>query len=157
MKAAEAQIEVSQKQIDVLQKQIADTDAKAQQQIESLQKLVQTVKTPQQVVAQLPNVAPLPVQPTVQPDESISFPKEDVLPLFQDLADGKVAQTKLAQCQSDYSNEQQIAAQKDAQLKQKDTEILALKHKPGFWHRVASTVKQVGVGVGIGLALGAHL
>src|SRR5581483_5574315 len=129
-------------------------DAKAQKEIDTLEKTIAQVKTTQQAAQQLPTVTPnLPTPVTVQTDDSVTFPKEDVLPLFQDLADGKVAQTKLAQCQTDYSAEQQIAAQKDA----KDSEIVVLKKKPGFWHQIGSTIKQVGVGVGIGLALGAHL
>jgi hypothetical protein len=156
-KAAESLVKASQDQINTLQAQIASNDAKAQQELAALEKVVQNVKTPQQVVTQLPIVAPnLPAPATVQTDDSITFPKADVLPLFQDLADGKVAETKLEQCQTDYVAEQQIATKKDDQLKQKDNEIVALKKKPGFWHRVVGTAKSVGVGVGIGLVVAAH-
>jgi hypothetical protein len=156
-KAAEVLVKASQDQINALQSQIASNDAKAQQQIDALTKVVQAVKTPQQVVSQLPIVAPnLPVPATVQTDDSITFPKADVLPLFQDLADGKIAATKLEQCQTDYSAEQQIAAQKDEQLKQKGNEIAALKQKPSFWKRAKGTLKSVGIGVGIGVVIASH-
>lgn len=154
VKISEAAVKSSQDQIVSLQQQIAANDAKSAQQIASLEKLVQSVKTPQQVAVQLPQVAPnLPVQPTVQADDSISFPKADVLPLFQDLAAGKEAEVQLTQCQADYKSEQQIAAQKDAQLEQKNTEIKVLKQPRSFWHRVGTTMKEVGIGIGIGLTV----
>lgn len=157
VKAAEALVKASQDRVNELHAQIVSNDALYNSKIDALTKVVQAVKTPQQVAAQLPIVAPnLPAPATVQTDDSITFPKEDVLPLFQDLAAGKIAATKLEQCQTDYSAEQQIAAQKDEQLKQKSNEIVALKKKPSFWHRFAGTAKSVGVGVGIGIVVAAH-
>ena len=158
IKSSDAAVKVSEQQISSLEKQITANDQRSAQQIASLGKLIAAAKTPQQAAAEIPQVATnLPSAVVVEPDQSIAFPKEDVLPLFQDLADGKVAAVKLAQCQTDYSAEQQIAAQKDSQLKQKDTEIAALKKPKGFWRRFGGTVKQVGIGIGIGIALGGHL
>lgn len=152
-KSSDAAVKASQSQIAVLQKQISSSDEKATAQVASLQKLVVSAKTPAQAVKELPQVAPnLPVAPTVT-DDSVSFPKADVLPLFQDLAEGKTCSVKLAQCQADYASEQQIATQKDSQLAERDKEITALKKPQGFWHRVAGTLKQVGIGIGIGAVI----
>lgn len=158
IKSSDAAVKASQEQVSDLKQQIAASDARSAQQLASLRKMVTAVQTPQQVVKEIPQVATnLPAPAVVQPDDSISFPKADVLPLFQDLADAKTCSVKLAQCQSDYASEQQIAVQKDAQLGEKDKEITALKKRQGFWHRVGSTLKQVGVGIGIGAVLGAKL
>lgn len=158
IKSSDAAVKASQAQISDLKQQIAASDARSAQQLASLQKMVTAVQTPQQVVKEIPQVATnLPAPVTVQPDDSISFPKADVLPLFQDLADAKTCSVKLAQCQSDYASEQQIAGQKDAQLGEKDKEITALKKPQGFWHRFGSAVKQIGIGIGIGAVLGVKL
>lgn len=156
VKAAEIQVKASQDQIIALQAQIATNDARAQQQLDALAKVIQSVKTSQQAAVALPTVADLPVPIQVQPDQGWLIPPADVLPLFNQLAEGKVAETKLTQCQADYTAEQQIAAKKDDQLKEKDGEIAALKQKPSFWNRVKGTLKTVGIGVGIGIAIGAH-
>jgi hypothetical protein len=156
--SSDAAVKASAQQIGVLEKQITGNDAKSARDLASLEKTIAAVKTPQQAAADLPQVAAnLPAPVTVQPDSSISFPKEDVLPLFQDLADGKVCAVKLAQCQADYATEQQIASQKDSQLTEKNKEITALKKPKGFWKRVTGTLKQVGIGIGIGAVLGAKL
>lgn len=157
VKTSEAKVKATEDEIADLKQEITDNDARAAQQIEAVQKLVQSVKTPQQVVTKLPEVAPnLPVSPTVQSDNSISFPKEDVLPLFQDLANGKEAAVKLDQCQTDYAAQKQIDVKKDSQLKDKDDEITALKKPKGFWRRFGNTLKTIGIGVAVGYA-GAHV
>lgn len=154
VKSAAVALKSSQDAIKGLQEQIAATDAQTASQIASLTKALQTVKTPQQVVTALPTVAPnLPTPAAVQTDNSLTFPAADVLPLFQDLADGKTAEVKLTQCQSDYTAEQQIVSQQTDQLKQKDATIAVLKKPAGFWHRVTGTLKAVGIGIGIGATI----
>ena len=140
---AEAQAKQSEAAIKTLQQQIADNDARAQEQIATLQQIVKQVKTPVQVVAALPQVLPqpLPVAPIVQPDQSILIPAPDVLPLFQDLAAGKQATIELAQCQVDLKAETGI-------VNQKQDEIVALKKKPRFWKRVGHDLKIVAITAG---------
>lgn len=157
-KASDAIVKASEQKISDLKQEINDNDEKAARDIASLQKAIAAVKTPQQVVSELPNIAPsLPAPAVVQPDQSIAFPKDDVLPLFQELAQGKTCAVQLAQCQANYAAEQKIADQKDAQLDAKNKEITALKKPKGFWKRLGSTLKQVGIGVAIGATLGARL
>jgi hypothetical protein len=137
---AEAQAKVSETAIKTLQQEIADNDAKAQQQIVTLQMMIRQVKTPVQVVAALPQVLPqpLPVAPTVLPNQSIVLPAPDVLPLFQDLAQGKQDSVSLAACKSDLTAETAIAVQKQ-------DEIVALKKKPKFWKSVTHDLKIIGI------------
>ena len=82
-------------------------------------------------MANLPAVlpTPLPVPPFVNSDNSITFPAEDVLPLFDALVQGKEAEVNNAACQIDLTNEKQIVQDKNA-------EITALKKKPSFWSRI---------------------
>lgn len=158
VQASDAAVKESQQQISTLTKQISAGDAKAAQQIAALQKAFTAVKTTKQAADEIPHVVTnLPTPVVVQPDESLNIPKVDVIPIVQDLADAKVATVKLAQCQADYATEQQIAAQKDSQLSAKDKEITALKKPKGFWRRIGSAMKQIGVGIGIGAVLGAKL
>jgi hypothetical protein len=141
---AEQQVKASEAQVKTLQQQIADNDARTQAQIATLQQLIKNVKTPVQVVAALPSVlpAPLPVQPTVNPDQSINLPAADVLPLFQDLAQCKQDSINLASCKADLSTTQAIVTEKQ-------TEITALKKKPSFWKRVKHDLKVAAFGAAI--------
>jgi hypothetical protein len=128
---AEQQVKVDEVQVKSLQDQIIANDAKAQQQIAALSQLIKQVKTPAQVVANLPAVlpTPLPVPPFVNSDNSITFPAEDVLPLFDALVQGKEAEVNNAACQADLTAEKQIVQDKNA-------EIASLKKKPSFWKRI---------------------
>lgn len=133
---AEANLKVNASTVQMLQKQIAANDEQTAAQIKSLQDLITTVKTPIQVVQALPKVTtiPLPVPPTVLPDNSIDFPEADVLPLFKDLEQGKEDAVALTSCKSDLANEKEIAVNQA-------TEITTLQKKPKFWKRVAHDVK----------------
>lgn len=137
---AEANLKVNQTTVVTLQKQIAENDAATAAQIKSLQDLIQTIKTPIQVVQALPKVTtiPLPVTPTVLPDNSVDFPEADVLPLFKDLEQGKEDAVNLVSCQSDLTKEKEIVT---TQV----TEIKTLKQKPKFWKRVGHDAKIIGI------------
>lgn len=147
---AQAQITVNEANVKTLQDQIAANDAKAQQQIDSLTKLITQAKTqtPAQIVKEIPIVAPtLPVAPTIAPDESMNFPKQDILPLFTELANGKQCAVQLAASQADFTAEQAIVVQKDQ-------EITVLKKPRGFWRKVGGALETFGIGVGVGIAVG---
>jgi hypothetical protein len=147
-----------------LQQQMEARDAAAQKQIATLAALVSKVQTPAQAVAALPQVSQLPTAPTVQSDSSVVFPSQDVLPLFQQLAQGKQDGVNLAVCTADLKDEKTVDATDKAtiadmtkQLALKDDEIKALKKPKGFWKRAGGIAKAVGVGIGIGLLLGHHI
>jgi hypothetical protein len=143
--AAENQIKVNEATVKSLQQQIADRDAQAAKQQQVIVKVVHDVKTAPQAAAALPQVVnqPLPAPVEAQPNGSWLVPQPDVLPVFQQLADDKICRSELSTAQADLTDTKAVVAAKDA-------EIVALKKKPKFWHRVGSTMKKVGIGVGIG-------
>jgi alkylated DNA nucleotide flippase Atl1 len=172
---AEAKVKADEQQVQVLQTNIAQNnqaiaslqqqmeqrDAVSAKQIANLVGLVQKVQTVSQAVAALPQVSTLPVAPTIQADNSVVFPSADVLPLFQQLADGATCKISLATAQADLTSEKAIEAKDEStiadmtkQIALKDDEIKTLKKPKGFWKRVGGTLKSVGIGIGIGVALG---
>lgn len=158
IKQSDAAVKASEQEISVLKQEMAANNEKYARDLASLEKTIAAVRTPAQAAKQIPQLVPhLPVPIATQPDNSISFPKEDVLPLFSELAEGKTCAVKLAQCQANYDSEQKIVEQKDAQIAEKDKTITAIRKPKGFWRRVGSTLKQVGIGVAIGATLGARL
>jgi hypothetical protein len=159
-KASAQVIAQNAKDIADLHEQIKDNDAKAQAQVADIQKLVATVKTPAQVVKEIPVVAPtLPVQPTVASDDSLVFPKADVIPLFTELANGKTCAVQLTAAQKDLDAEKQIVAKQDSDLKEKDKVVAGYKKAAGhhgFFGKLWGGVQKVGL-VAIGIEVGKHL
>jgi hypothetical protein len=161
VKTLQTDIQANNQQIAVLQQQMEARDAAAAKQIATLTQLVSKVQTTAQAAQSLPQVANLPVAPTVAPDSSVVIPPVDVLPLFQQLAQGKEDAINLTACKADLTDEKAVVAKDDAtiadmtkQIALKDEEITALKKPKSFWHRVVGTMKDVGIGIGIGFALG---
>lgn len=144
---AEQQIKTSQAQVVTLQQQIADRDKQTQTAVAPIVKIIHDTVTVPQAVAALPQVVnqPLPQPVIAQPDNSVTIPEPDVIPLFNQVADDKVCRVQIDALTKDYNDQKTIDTQKDQQ-------IAVLKKKPSFWHRVGSTMKKVGIGVGIGLA-----
>ena len=159
-KASQAVIAQYDQTIKGLQQQIVDNDARAKQQVQQIQEIVKQVKTPQQVVQALPTIAPtLPVAPTVTADQGMFFPKEDVMPLFQQLADGKSCAIQLTTVQKDLVAEQGIVEQKDGIIKEKDKVIDGYKKASGhhgFFGKLWGGVKTVGL-LAVGIEVGRHL
>lgn len=150
-------------QIAALQTQMEARDAAAAKQLAAISSLVSKVQTPDQAVRAFPQVSSLPVAPTVQGD-SVVFPSQDIVPLFQQLAQGKQDGINLVACTADLKDEKSVAAKQSdtitTQVKQiglKDDEIKALKQPKSFWQRAGGIAKAVGVGIGIGLLLGHHI
>jgi hypothetical protein len=146
---AEATIKIAQSQITTLQQSIADRDKQAAIQVAPIIKIIHDTVTVPQAIQNLPQVInqPLPVPVVAAPNNAVLIPEPDVLPLFNQVADDKVCRVELTTAQADLTDEKAIVAQKD-------TEIVALKKKPSFWHRALTTAKTVGIGIGIGFALG---
>ena len=138
VKAAQAQVQTLQQQIVTEQKQAADT-------IAGIQAKVILVKTPAQAIAAIPDVSSLPLNTRPAADGGVTV---DAVPLFQELSQCRIDAVNAASCS-------QQSAQKDQIISEQKTEIVALKKKPSFFHRVLGTAKAVGIGIGIG-ALLAH-
>jgi hypothetical protein len=163
VKTLQTDIQANNQAIAQLQEQQNARDAAAAKQIATLTQLVSKTQTTAQAAQALPQVANLPVAPTVGTDSSVVIPAPDVLPLFQQLAQGKQDAISVVQLTADLNDEKAIVAKDEStisdqtkQIALKDEEIVALKKPKSFWHRVGGTLKSVGIGIGIGLAL-SHL
>lgn len=142
VKAAEVQVVNLQKQIDAIP---AQTAAKVQ----VVTKAVHDAVTPSQVVAAIPSLTDIPLQTRAIPGNPVDV-EVAAQPLIELVGELKTSQVQLGACQ-------QTVALKDQQLLAKDAEVIALKKKPNFLHRLGNVAKAVGVGVGIGLLIGAKL
>jgi hypothetical protein len=142
---ADGQVKAAQAAIDTLKGQQTAVTKAAQVQVTVLQREAEAVKTAPEAIASLPSVTPTdsaPLQPEAIPDAP---DRASVLavPLYQDLNSCKQCTVNLDAETKKLDLQVQIDAEKDA-------EITTLKKKPGFWHRVGTTAKTVGVGVAIG-------
>jgi hypothetical protein len=116
---------------------------------------VSKVQTPQQAVQSLPQVSQLPVAPTLQADNSVLFPKDDVVPLFQQLEAGAQCKVQLSATTADLADEKSIVAKQvdtiadqTKQIALKQDEITAIKHPKGFWKRFGHDLKLVAITAG---------
>jgi hypothetical protein len=148
----EAQMKADEQNVSDLKAQIATTNAQSQLEIAALQKLVQSVKTPAQAIAAIPDVSSLPLHSTPVSNDPTKV-QVDAMALFTELESGKECRVQLDATTKNLTTETQIVAQREDQLKQQQVEITALRKKPAFWHRVGSTLKQVGIGIGIGVTI----
>lgn len=146
---ADQQVKVSEARVQNLQEQIAANQAAAQQTILALKKQASTVRTVPQAITAIPDVQSLPLNSRPLPDNPTQV-AVDAIPLFQTLSQCKQDAVELNACKAN-------SKLMTEQLVEKDTEIKALKKKPGFWKRLSGTLKTGGVGVILGIAIKAAL
>jgi hypothetical protein len=146
---AEQTVKVAQDSVKTLQAQLTDIQKQGQQKVAVIQQKAAQVKTPAQAIAAIPDVSTLPLhsQPIPQTPTQVAV---DALALYQELATARATDVRLETCQDSLNRQTQIS-------NQQNLEIVELKRKPAFWHRVGSTLKTVGVGIGIGFALGVRI
>lgn len=142
-KAAETTISALEQQ----QKTVAHT---ATVKVKALQKEAATIKTPVDAVKVLtsPGVAQIAKEPlsiAALPDapDRVSV---QALPLYRDLNACQQSTAELAACTQELDIQKQITGEKDSQ-------ITALKQKPGFFHRLFRAAKVIGC-AGAGAAAG---
>jgi hypothetical protein len=142
---AEDAIKTSEAQVKSLQEQITERDSAAQKAQQVIVRVVHDTVTPQQAVAAMPEVVnvPLPKAVTLDTTGDMVIPAPDVIPIFDQLADDKLANSKLATCTADLTDTKAIVMQKDGQISD-------LKKKPSFIKRLGHDLKLVGIGIGIG-------
>ena len=138
----------SDAKVNAAQDQIKSLQASAAAQVQQVRTIVVQAKTPAQQIAVIPKLesAPLdarlappdPSRPTAPPAAEV-----DLQPLVTNLLACKECEIKLTECQQESA--------------QKDVQIVALKKKPAFWKRVASTAKVIGISAGVGIAIGIGL
>jgi hypothetical protein len=139
---ADGQVKAAQATIDTLKSQQSALTEAAKVEVTVLQKAAAEVKTAPEAIAALPSVAVVPIEAEAIPDAP---DRTSVLavPLYQDLNSCKQCTVNLDATTKKLNLQVEIDAEKD-------TEITALKKKPGFWHRVKETSITLGIGAGIG-------
>ncbi len=128
-------------EVKQLQEQIDNRDDTAQKQVQVIVKEVAAAKTPEQQVAEIPRISDVPLNIKLMPEVVGQPPaaQVDLEPLMQELSQCKQKDILLEACQAD-----------TADLKQ---QVNVVAKKPGFWHRVGSAAKKIGIGVAVGAGL----
>lgn len=146
---ADSAVKTAQTEIATLQQQQVTATQAAKVQVIALQSQAAAVKTAPQAIAALPTVSADLHAETIPAEALPDAPQKvavDAVPLYQQLNECKQTAVNLNACEINLGFEKQINADKD-------TEISALKAKPGFWHRVKTTAITVGIGVAVGYVL----
>lgn len=151
--AADHQVAADAVQVKSLQEQISARDQQATIQQAPIVRIIHDAITPQQALQSMPELVDVPLRAPITLDSggNAVVPMPDIMPLFQQFADGKLCKLKLSTATADLVDTKAIVAQRDEEIK-------TLKKKPAFFHRLASVSQHIAIGIGIGLALGAtHL
>jgi hypothetical protein len=145
---ADATVKAAQSQIDSLKAQQNTVAQTAHVKTQALQKKAAAVKTPEaavkaleadpEVQRELPTLVTLPDAP-----DKVEV---SALDLFHGVNECEQDAVNLDACTKELSIQQQIDTQKD-------TQITALRARPGFWHRLGKGLKVIGC-AGAGGALG---
>lgn len=143
--AAEVKVKESEQTVATLQKQIESIPVQTAAKVQVVTKVVHDAATPAQVVAAIPDLTNIALQPRVSPVNPLNV-EVAAAPLMQLVGELKTSQIELGACQ-------QVSGLKDQQLVAKDVEIVALKKKPRFIKRIENVAIAVGAGIGIGVLL----
>lgn len=146
---AEAEVKQEQLQVKDLQQQILAVNLAAQKQVQVIVKTVQAAKTPEQVVAAIPQLTDIPLNARVVPNNQVDV-TVDSQGLVKELGQCKMDRTNLDACQENTIALNKIVAAKDLQL-------AALQKKPTFFHRLWAYTKVGLAFAGIGFTLGKGL
>jgi hypothetical protein len=137
---SEANYKSAQDAIHSLQEQKKTSDDTFTRQTNAIHTAALRVHTPQQAIRAIPDVTNLPFRSI---GTSVSV---EAVPFYQAMAACKEQYVQLQQCQSDLGFEYKISGEQQKQ-------IIILKKKPKFMHRVLSVVKYVAIGMGVGLLI----
>ena len=147
---AEQQTKISQTEIASLKDQILARDQQAQKQVQVIVKQQAATVTPQQAVQAIPDVSTLPVNIRPLPNSGdFVLAQADLVPLYNQLAEGKKCAIELTACQKDFADGKVIVAQQE-------TEIQAWKKAAGhhnFFGKIWQGTQKVGL-LAIGIAVG---
>lgn len=147
---AQQAVKQADARVEDLRSQIATTNAAAAAQVKTVVQIVHDAKTPAQQIAAIPQLTETPINARTLPGLPDGVVAVDLAPLVAELGQCKQDSINLGACTQNLNTCQQI-------VKEREAEIVVLKKKPNFMHRVLGVAKAVGVGVGIGLLLGGHL
>jgi hypothetical protein len=160
-----------QAELSATQKALADLDAKQKerdlqltQTLKQLAEQKSRVRTPSQVLTELPGVLPLPTplreailttpategpassEPATPQPKSVPLPKEDLKPLFDFAVDCQACQARLASAQAALTDEK---AKTQALSRERD-DALRMAHGGSIWKRIASAAKWFAIGAAAG-------
>jgi hypothetical protein len=146
---AETQVKQSEGVVSDLRSQISSRKEETDQQKQVIIREVHDAATPAQQIALIPKLAEVPLNPVSLPDAP-SAVKVELAPLISQLAKCKDDAISLGACRQDTLNLDSIVFEKDREIK-------ALGKKSGFWKRLASDSRKIGVGMAIGVGVGIAL
>jgi hypothetical protein len=148
---AEQAVKVADARVETLQTQIANRDKQAVAQIAPTLRIIHDTVTVPQAIKALPDVMtePLPL-PVIPMNDGLFIPQQDVLPIFQQVADDKVCRVLLTTAQGDLADTREI-------VKEREKEIVTLKQPKSFWKRLKNVSKVAGVCVAVGVWIGTHV
>jgi hypothetical protein len=150
---AEQTVKQTDAQVKTLQQQIVTNNTQAAAKVQVVTKIVHDAVTPAQQIAAVPQLSDVQLNAREIPSLAPDGPPEvavDLAPLVMELGQCRQDSINLGACTQNYNACQDI-------VKARDGEIVVLKKKPNFFHRVVGVAKAVGVGIGIGLLLGAKV
>lgn len=136
---ADQAVKQADEKVKDLQQQIVAVNAAAAQKVQTVVKIVHDAQTPSQVVQAIPQLTDAPLNARVAPDNP-SQVSVDAAPFVQLLGQCKQDNINLGACTQNYNTCQQI-------VKERDTEIVALKKKPSFWANIKSHGKAAAIGI----------
>lgn len=142
---AEQTIKASQERVQTLEQKAADAEKAGQAQIDILKQQAARVRTAPQAIQAIPVITDAPLNARAIPDMPNAV-AVDAVPLYEALNACRVQSVQLGVCGTKLETETAVVAEKDVQIK-------ALKNKGGFWHRLKTTAKDVGIGIAIGYGL----
>lgn len=165
IKAQETYQKTLQDQLATLRQQMADRDAKYNQDTAALQKRFQQAASPQQIATLISNLMglkqpitittppPTPSNPNPQPVAQVPLADAPQAKQYVEMCES--CKLQLAKAQDDLSNRQaqaELAQQQIASLKvQRDSAVTAAKGG-NVWHRTTKALKYLGIGAVAGAA-----
>lgn len=123
------------------------------QKVRAIERNKKEVRTPEQIIARLPEYLPLPeapvlVTPPATPEElkprpQLILPPEDIKPLYDFAADCASSKVKLATCEANLADEKEIGKEL---REERDSAVKAAKGGRGFWSNVKTALKWMAIG-----------
>lgn len=108
------QLQVSRDEVKTLRQQMVAEDAAARQKVTVVTKIVHDARTPDQVVAAIPDLTSLPLHARALPNEEVAVNAPEFVAL---LGQCKIDATNLGACSANLNRCEQINSEKDHQAK----------------------------------------
>lgn len=140
---SEFTVKQSEEKVKSLQAELVTTKQATAQKVITIQRVIEKVKTPSDAIAAIPSLSTLPLNARLVPNLPNAV-EVDAIPLAQELATCKIAETKLDGCEKSLTITTGIVAEKDAIIN---------ATKPSLWKRIKHDAIVIGISGAIGFAL----